>query len=71
MNFPTINDVKHIKADMTDFERRELINESKKLQEAAIIAAQIAYLGPRYMAHPANAPKRGTYNPITGAPLAA
>lgn len=70
MNFPTINDVKHIKSDLTDFERHVLINESKKLQEAQTIAAQIAYLGPRYLCSKQNAPAKGSYNPLTGMRLA-
>lgn len=64
MTFPTIGDVKHIKCDMTEFERHELINESRKLQEAAVIEAQIAYLGPRYMCSKANAPAKGIYNNV-------
>lgn len=62
MKFPTINDVKHIKSDLTDFERHELILESRRMQ-------QIRDLGERYVAHPKNAPTRGTYHPTTGARL--
>lgn len=63
MNFPTIGDVKHIKADMTDMERHELILQSRRM-------LQIRELGDRYMCHPANSPERGTYNPLTGMRLA-
>jgi len=30
---------------------------------------QIEQLGTRYLLHPANAPKRGAYNPLTGCPI--
>lgn len=63
MNFPTIGDVKHIKADMTDMERHELILQSRRM-------LQIRELGDAYLLHPKNAPKRASYNPLTGALLA-
>lgn len=55
MNFPTIGDVKHIKADLTDMERHELILQSRRMQ-------QIKELGDAYLLHPANAPAKGQYN---------
>ena len=62
MKFPTIGDVKHIKSDLTDFERHELINESRRMQ-------QIRELDAMWVCHPNNAPEKGVYHPTTGARL--
>jgi hypothetical protein len=62
MNFPTIGDVKHVTANLTPMERHELILASRRMQ-------QIRDLGERYVAHPSNAPARGTYHPSTGVRL--
>lgn len=55
-------DIKNFDTGLTDDERREAIYECQRLR-------QIDALGERHLTHAANAPRRGTYNPITGVAL--
>ncbi|SOY65635.1 hypothetical protein CBM2586_B10230 [Cupriavidus phytorum] len=67
MNFSTPSKMVDIKALHTGLPANEIklaILESRRLQ-------QIRELGDAYLLHPKNAPKRASYNPLTGALLAA
>lgn len=55
-----LNDLRHFNADLTEDERREAIYEAQRMKQREA-------LGKRWIAHPANAPRRGRYNPLTGA----
>jgi hypothetical protein len=64
MKTPARNqDIKALHTGLSGDEIKLAVLESRRL-------LQIRELGERYMAHPANAPERGTYNPWTGARLA-
>ncbi|MDN7703293.1 hypothetical protein QZM15_32940 [Burkholderia sp. AU44665] len=54
-------DIKNFDTGLSDVERRDAIYEFQRFK-------QIEALGTRYLVHRDNAPKRGTYNPLTGAP---
>lgn len=54
-------DIKDFDTGLNDAERRDAIYESQRLK-------QIEALGTRYLVHRDNSPKRGSYNPLTGAP---
>ncbi|WP_175958449.1 hypothetical protein [Burkholderia sp. BCC0405] len=54
-------DIKNWDTGLSDAERRDALYEFQRFK-------QIEALGTRYLTHHANAPKRGTYNPLTGAP---
>ncbi|WP_354686710.1 hypothetical protein [Cupriavidus necator] len=56
-------DLRHVRTGLSANEIKLAILESRRLQ-------QIRELGDAYLLAPANAPKRGTYNPWTGHRLA-
>lgn len=71
MKTPARNqDIKNLRTGLSALDIHEARNESAKLKDAEIIAAQIAYLGERYLLHPKNAPVKGVYNE-RGLPVAA
>ncbi len=52
-------------------QRKAMLHEMSKAAdntEEARRKRAIEALGAKYLLHPANAPKRGKYNPLTGAP---
>lgn len=63
MHIPKMTDLRHIETGLTEQQKREAIAECARMKQRAM-------LGTRYLLHPANAPQRGTYNPLTGARLA-
>lgn len=63
MNTPARNtDIRHIDTGLSAEEKRAA-------REEGLRQKQRRELGERYLCHPANAPRRGVYNPITGARL--
>lgn len=54
-------DLRHVSTGLNADERREALYEFQRLK-------QIDALGERHLTHRANAPRRGSYNPLTGAP---
>lgn len=56
-------DLRHYVSPLTEDEKRQARMEG--LRQKALQA-----LGARYLCHPSHAPKRGTYNPITGVRMA-
>lgn len=63
MRTPARNeDLRHVHTDLSDEEIKLAVLESRRLQ-------QIRELGDAYLCHPANAPRRGVYNPTTGVRL--
>jgi hypothetical protein len=54
-------DIKNWDTGLSDAECRDALYELQRFK-------QIEALGTRYLAHRDNAPKRGSYNPRTGAP---
>ncbi|WP_321905180.1 hypothetical protein [Paraburkholderia tropica] len=55
-------DLRHYDTGLTPREKREAIEECQRLK-------QIQALSGRWVLHPSHSPKRGSYNPLTGAPL--
>lgn len=61
MNTPKRNeDLRRLETGLSDDERRQVNEERNRLR-------QISMLGERWTLHPANSPKKGKYNPLTGA----
>lgn len=58
MNFQNV-DLRTVDTGLSDEERRALRYEQQRLQQREA-------LGERWILHPANAPQKGTYNPLTG-----
>jgi hypothetical protein len=56
-------DLRHVETGLSDAERLQAIQECALLRQKRL-------LGQRWVAHPANAPAKGIYNPLTGARLA-
>ena len=65
-----MEDIKAWRTGLTRLEAHEACNESAKLKDQRVIEQQIAYLGPKYLLHKANAPAKGVYNE-RGLPVAA
>jgi hypothetical protein len=56
--------------DENEAQRKAFMRElSNTLTEEDRLKKAIESLGEKWVAHPANAPKRGNYNPLTGAKL--
>jgi hypothetical protein len=56
--------------DMHEQQRKQMLREMSDIADNSPEAQRkqaIEALGERYLLHPANAPKRGNYNPLTGA----
>lgn len=59
--------------DVYEEERKRMLREMSEAADNSLEAQRkraIQELGERWICHPANAPKRGRYNPVTGARLA-
>ncbi|WP_133254666.1 hypothetical protein [Paraburkholderia unamae] len=55
-------DLRHVETGLSEREKREAVEECQRLR-------QREQLGTRHLLHPANAPRKGVYNPLTGARL--
>lgn len=63
MNTPARN------TDIRNLDTGLSADEKRAAREEGLRQKQRQELGARYLCHPANAPHRGAYNPITGARL--
>lgn len=63
MSIPKNTDLRHVATNLTAEQERELFEERERRRQRDM-------LGTRYLLHPANAPQRGIYNPLTGVRLA-
>lgn len=52
--------------DLRHFDTGLSAEEARAAREEGLRQKQRHALGSKYICHPANAPKRGQYNPITG-----